>query len=792
MLKNYLKIAVRNLWKHKVFSFINIMGLTVAMTACFLIFLYVSFELSYDSQHTKANRIYRLVTDIKTPTETLNWNSTSWPFAPNLKSEFPEIELFVRTYGTSMLVRNGNVKFKENALLADSSLFNVFDFKLIKGNVQTALKNQFSIVFSETAAKKYFGNADPIGRTLLLTDKSRIATVTGIMKDIPGNSQIRADMLLSMTTLTQNIDPKIDEQCDNFGVTTFLLLKSGTDPKALEAKLPAFIEKYYGKNLKRAQSHFTFFLEPLRGVYLYSTRDGSKNGNIYNVYVFSVIAIFILLIACANFINLTTARSTDRAKEVGIRKVAGAAKKQLAGQFIGESVTVCLIAFLITVVLSILLLPLFNELSGKSISQGIFANLHHLLILFFSAIGIGLMAGIYPALVLSSFKPVAVLKGRFVKSNRGIILRKGLVIAQFTISITLIIGTIVVYNQMNYMRNDDLGFNKDQTMIIPTEGDPAKLAFKKAIADLPAVTSTTMSSSVPGEGNSVAYSEVENNKGALQIANLDLYYIDYDYIKQFNIKILAGRAFSRDFGTDTTQAIILNETAVKMFGYNSPQAAIGKRFKQWGQEGKIIGVVKDFHFRSLQETIKPLTMRINFKESNLISVKLEAGNLPATIASIERNWKTLMPNKPFSYSFLDESFDRQYRAEEKFGKLFLNFAILAIFISCLGLLGLASYSTIQRTKEIGIRKVLGADISSIVIMISKEFLILVLIAVAISFPIAWLVMSQWLEDFAYRITISWWILGGAGCIALSIALLTIGFQTIKVAMASPVKSLRTE
>ncbi len=793
MIKNYLKIAFRNLWRHKIFSLINIMGLAVGMTACFLIFLYVSFELSYDSFHTRADRIYRIVADIKTPTEVINAAGPSWAVPPNAKDEFPEVESFVRTTSDNLLVRKGDVKFQEeNALWADSAFFHVFDFKLLKGDPQTALKEQFSIVFSEKAAKKYFGKEDPIGQTLLITGDAFPAKVTGVMKDIPENSQIKADMVLSMTTITQKFAPRIDSQWGNYGASAYLLLKPNARANVLQAKFPAFLEKRNGTEMKKSQMYPTLFLEPLKDVYLRSTRDGNKTGNINNVYIFSIVAIFILLIACFNFINLTTARSAERAKEVGIRKVVGAAKAQLTKQFIGESVIICLIAFLLTLLFSWLLLPLFNQLAGKTISHSIFENISYLIILFLSAIGIGFLAGVYPALVLSSFKPVIVLKGKFATGTRGILLRKILVVSQFTISIGLIIATIIVYNQMSYMRNQDLGFNKDQVMVMDTYGDPAENTFKQALTGIPTVKSVATSSSVPGSGNPGAYSEIENIKGDLQIANLDLYFVDFDYINQFKIKMVAGRGFSREFGTDTTQAMVLNEAAVKMFGYTSPQQAIGKRFKQWGREGKIIGVMKDFHFRSLQKPIKPLSMRIEPGGCNLVSINVSAANLPATIAAVENKWKALIPNRPFSYFFLDEFFDKQYRAEERFGKLFLNFAILAIFISCLGLLGLASYSTIQRTKEIGIRKVLGASVSNIVNLLSKDFLKLVAISSVIAFPIAWFAMNKWLQDFAYRIGMSWWVFLMAGILATLIALFTISFQAIKAAIANPVKSLRTE
>lgn len=794
MIKNYFKVAFRNLWRYKGFSLINIMGLAIGMTACFLICLYVNFELSYDSFNSKADRIYRVVADVKTPTEVINGDRPAWAVPPNIKDEFTEVKSFVRiATDEDLLVRKGDEKFLEGKIMwADSALFQMFDFDLQRGDPQTVLKEPFSIVLSETAARKYFGRSDPVGQTLLIGDEGHPMKVTGTMKDIPENSQIRGDMIISMSSIIKLWRPRLDSSWGSYGAYGYILLNPGTDEKALEKRFPAFLEKRNGLEMKRSQMYPTLFLEPLKDVYLRSTRDGHKKGNIANVYIFSVVAIFILLIACFNFINLTTARSAERSREVGIRKVVGAERTQLMRQFIGESIIICLIAFFLATIFSWLLLPLFNELAGKTVSSSIFENARYLLVLFLTAIVIGVLAGVYPALVLSAFKPVIVLKGRFSTGARGMLLRRTLVVSQFTISIGLIVSTIIVYNQMSYMRNQDLGFNKDQVMVVNTYGVPSRYAFKDAIAQLPAVKSIATSQSVPGSDYSGAYSEIENIKGDLQVANLDLYFVDFDYINQFNLKIVAGRPFSRDFTTDSTQAMILNEAAVKMFGYSSPEQAIGKRFKQWGREGKIIGVMKDFHYRSLQLPIKPLSMRIERGNDNLISVKVSSVNLSATVAAIEKQWKQFIPQRPFGYYFLDEFFDRQYRSEERFGRLFLNFAILAIFISCLGLLGLASYSTVQRTKEIGIRKVMGASVTNIVTLLSRDFLRLVAIAALIAFPLAWFAMNRWLEDFAYRTGVSWWVFVMAGVLAALIALFTISFQAVKAAVANPIKSLRTE
>jgi putative ABC transport system permease protein len=793
MFKNYFKIAFRNLWRHRVFSGINILGLTVGMTACFLIFLYVRFELSYDKFHSKGDRIYRIICDIKTPTETMKPGGPAWAVGAHLMGGFPQLEAAVRTTSDEILVRKGNIKFQEkNSLWADSSFFEMFDFILIKGNKRTVLNDPLNIVFSESAAKKYFGNSDPVGQTVLITGDGLTAKITGIMKDIPENSMIKADMIVSMNTITRKLYPGLDDQWANYGNRTYVLLKPGTNAAVFQKQLPAFLEKNNGGQMKELNMYPTLMLEKFPDAYLTSVRNDNNSGSIKNVYIFSIVAVFILLIACFNFINLTTARSAERAKEVGIRKVVGAERQQLTRQFIGESVLVCVIAFILTLGAAALLLPSFNKLAGKTLSNSIFENIGFVGILFLASIGIGVLAGLYPALVLSSFKPVTVLKGRFSTGTKGILLRKGLVVSQFTISIALIISTIIVYLQMSFMRNQDLGFSKDQMMVIDSNGDPAKDAFIHEVKGLPNVKSVSASSSVPGGGNAGAYSKIQNVKGEMQIANLDVYFVDFDYLKQFDMKLAAGRGFSRDFITDTAQAMILNEAAVKMFGYRSAKDAVGRDFDQWGRKGKIIGVMKDFHYKGLQQEIKPLSMRIEPTRCGLVSIKVSANNLPATISAIENKWNALIPARPFSYFFLDEFFNDQYKSEQRFGKLFLNFAILAIIISCLGLLGLASYNTMQRTREIGIRKVLGASIPNIVNLLSKDFLKLVGIAIMIASPIAYFAMHKWLNDFAYRIPISWWIFVVAAVSATLIAIITVSFQAIKAAVSNPVTSLRSE
>jgi putative ABC transport system permease protein len=791
MLKNYFRIAFRSLWRHKAFSLLNVTGLAVGMSAFFLIYQYVRFETSYDKFHTKQGRIYRLVTDLTSTAATQHAANTSMPMAINLKADYPEVEDIVRLNGSRILIKRGDIRFEENGtVFADSSLFSIFGFRLVDGNPSTALRSPFSVVLSQTTAKKYFGDSNPMGQTLLFSDSGFSATVTGVMKDIPENSSIKADLFVSMSTRKRFRD-SLDYRWGQFSVTSFLLLKPGVDPASLQAKLKPFIQRHIGEKLKAQQQNYILFLENLKDVY-WSSRGGFVSGSKSNVYIFSVIGLFILLIACINFVNLTTARAAERAKEVGIRKVVGAARFQLTSQFLGESIVVCLVAFVLSLGLCSLALPLFNQLAGKTISEGIFTQPVYILTLLSVAMVIGLLAGVYPALVLSSFKPIASLKGRFTTSKKGLALRRGLVITQFTISISLIIGTAVVYSELNYMRSRDPGFSKDQMLILDTRNDPHKVVFRQDVAGLPGVLSTAFSGSIPGDGTYSAYSQVENSRGEMQVANLDLTYVDFGFMEQYKMKLLAGRFFRKDIATDTMQAMILNEKAVKLFGYASPEAAIGRSFSQWGKKGQIIGVIKDYNFNGLQQEITPLSICLDFKDCSYLSVKLTNRNLPATIASIRKKWDQLGTPLPLRYFFLDDAFNNQYKSEERFGNLFINFAILAIFISCLGLLGLSSYSTLQRTKEVGVRRVMGASVTGIVRLLSVDFLRLVGFAFLIAVPLSWLVMNKWLEDFAYRITIGWGIFLGSGMIALAIAFATISYQAIKAAIASPVKSLRSE
>lgn len=793
MLQNYLLTAFRHLWRHRVFSFLNIAGLAIGFSACFLIFLYVRFEMSYDGFHSKKDRIYRLVCDFRTATDVNQTGLTSPPMAIAAKAEFPEIEAVVRLDPTGTLVRRGETPFQEDgAVYADSDFFNAFDFPLLEGDPGSALKAPSSVVLSQKTAKKYFGISDPLGQHLILGNDGLIATVTGVMKDMPENTQLYADLLISEST-NRRLDPNRDRQWGRIGVFSYVLLKPHADPRVLEKKFPAFVEAKDGPEMKEQQMYFALFLEPLKDVYLHSSRMAMAHGSLTNLYIFSLIGIFILLIAGINFVNLATARSLERAREVGIRKVAGAGRLQLTLQFLQESVMLSLIAAGIAVLICGMLLPGFNTLAGKTVSHGLSEHPGNLWMLLAVAISVGLLAGIYPALALSRFRPIKVLTGRFSSSTRGLTLRRSLVVLQFTISIGIIVCTLVVYLQLHFMRRQYLGFDNQQTLVMALHGDPHARVLKNELRRVPGVLSTTASSTIPGAGDAMLLTNIQNRRGEMQTASLEVYFVDADFMRQYAMPIIAGRGFSPDFATDTAKGMILNESAVRLLGYSSPQQAIGARFSQGGREGRIVGVVKDFHTASLHWHINPLCIDLmTDQEGFTVSAKVRTADLPHTIAGIEAIWKKVLPGHPFSYDFADEEFNQQYEPEEQFGKLFLNFAMLAILISCMGLLGLASYTTLRRTKEIGIRKVLGASAASIVRLLSGEFLILVLIALLIATPVCWYLMHGWLHDFYYRIRLSWWIFGLGGGLAMTIALLTVNFQTIRAALANPATVLKTE
>ena len=771
---------------------INIVGMTLGICVCFFALLFVNFELSYDTYHEKADRIYRLVTDIKTATG-IKYMSTTGAMAPAIQATFPEVEASTRLFLDYLILqKDQDNPSEEKIAYADSSLFSVFTVPLISGNPGTALNAPYTVILSETAARHYFGTTDPMGKTLTVNGKD-LAHITGIMKDMPYNSHVRVDVLMSMATLGS----EWQSNWKRFFFYTYLLLPDNCNTGQLSTKITKLVKEHTNQSKRQ----YTLSLEPLTQVYLHGKPRGSRtgssvSGSISNVYIFSLIAVFVLFIAGFNFINLTTAFAAKRVKEIGVRKVLGAERQQLIGQFLLDAVLLNLISFGLAVALCIFLLPLFNSIAGKTISPTVFVYRQYLGWLFMLAVTIGLVSGLYPAFFLSGFQPIASLKGRFRANLGGISLRRFLVVTQFSISITLITATIVVYSQLHHMQNHELGFRKDRKIVVDFQfdgriSDHSEL-IKQRLTHLPGIERVSLSSCIPGRENHIYPTKLEAKNHDLQELESDAYFVDYDFLRQYQIDVIAGRAFAPQFASDSTEAMVINEAAVKSLGYANPEEAIGKRFEQLNRKGLIIGVIRNFHFRSLQEAVQPLTLRIAPGFFTFMTLTVSDQYTQETIGNLKRVWGKLASDVPFLYFFADDIYDAQYSTEERFGTLFVCLTITAILISCLGLFGLSIFSTMQRTKEIGIRKVLGASVSSIVALLSKDFLKLVLIAIVIASPIAYYAMNRWLQDFAYRIEIEWWVFALAGLLAVGIALITVSFQSVRAALMNPVKSLRSE
>ncbi|MBB6130292.1 ABC transporter permease [Mucilaginibacter lappiensis] len=793
MLKNYFKTTVRYLLVNKAFSMINIVGLSTGICVCFFALLYVQFELSRDSYNKQADHIYRLVTDIKTPLG-VNYESASTPMGPAIAATYPEVKAAARVFMDDMIIQsNPNNATKEEIAYADASVFSIFTWPLLRGDSRHLFDAPYNVVLSESAAKKYFGNADPIGKTLLINGQQS-AAVTGIMKDIPYNSHLRVDMLFSMSSL---VNANWEHNWKSFGFYTYLLLQPAADATRLTAKLPAFVNA----NMDQSQVKYKLSIEPLKKVYLYGYPRGhrtgsSESGSINNIYIFSIVAAFVLFIACFNFINLTTAFSLKRAREVGVRKVLGASKKQLVFQFFMDAVFLCLIAFFIALVMAAFLLPLFNQLSGITVSTNVFEHLSYVSYLLLIAIGVGLLSGIYPALFLSGFKPVNSLKKQFMPGTNSLLFRKSLVVAQFTISIVLIVATLVVYTQLDFMQNQTLGFKKEHKLVIDYQFDRRinehAATVKQQLLNITGIKGACLSSSIPGTPNNSYSVFLDDSHNLQQEIPADSYYTDDGFLKQYGIKIIAGRGFTAQYDNERDKVLLINQAMVKKLGYKNADEAIGKRFRQFAGEGTVVGVVKNFHVHSSQEVIKPLFIRPANGFFTCLTLDINSDHVQQTVNLVEKQWKKIAPGLPFVYFFADEAYNKQFVAQLRFGRLFICFSALAILISCLGLIGLSAFSAAQRKKEIGVRKVLGASVMSITALLSKEFVKLVLVAFIIASPLAWWAMHNWLQDFAYRIQISWWLFMYSGAAALLIALFAVSFQTIKAAIVNPVKSLKTE
>lgn len=810
MVKNYFKIAFRNLWKHKGFSAINIIGLAMGLGCFIMIAMYVADELSYDKYNDKADRIYRINSDIRFGGTDLIMAVSADPMGATLKNDYPQVEEYTRLYANdgSKLIKKGNEYINEDRVVnADSTFFNVFTLPAITGDTKTALNEPNSVVITESAAKKYFGSTDAaIGKNVETNENgSTLYKVTAVIKDVPRNSHFNFDFFFSMDNVEYGFGNYLSQ---NFH--TYLVLKPGTDYKAFNKNFRQFIEKYVVpqaaqfmqvksmEDFEKAGNKLEYSLIPLTDIHLHSSRsvELGANGNSQYVYIFSAVALFILLIACINFMNLSTARSAGRAKEVGIRKVLGTEKKSLIRQFLTESILMAFIALLLAITFAWLSLPWFNNLAGKQMLISNLLKPQYLIFLLLLPVAVGLVAGSYPAFFLSAFQPISVLKGKINAGFKKTNLRSFLVVFQFATSIILIIGTVVIYKQLNYIQTTKLGFNKDQVLVVDNPGVPRenRIAFKNEIAKLSGVKSASFAGYLPVSNsarsdNTWSTEAVMNEKNGF---NMQIWNIDYDYIPTLGMEIIRGRNFSPEFGADSS-TIIINETTAKVIGYDDP---VGKKLYSTDQDGKsfaatILGVVKNFHFESLRKNVGPLSFRLG-NNRWVSAYRVQTTDIKNLVAKIETKYKEMAPGMPFSYQFLDESFDNMYREEQRVGKVALTFAILAILIACLGLFGLATYMAEQRTKEIGVRKVLGASVPGIVSMLSKDFLRLVLISFVIAVPVSWWAMNKWLQDFAFRIHIGWWIFIVAGVIAMLIAVVTVSFKAIKAALANPVKSLRTE
>ena len=792
MYKNYLKIAFRNILGNKTYSAINVFGLAVGMCVCFFAVLYVRFELSYDNYHEKADRIYRLVTDVETASGT-EYKSTTGAMAGTIQAALPEVQASTRLFPDYLIVQKDKDLFGEEKIAyADSSIFSVFTLPLISGNPATVLNAAFNIVLSETAAKKYFGKADPVGQKLTINGKDP-AYVTGVMKDMPANSHFRTDILVSMKTL----GPEWESNWKRFFFYTYLVLPEKANIPSLNAKITQLVKAH----TDQSSSKYKLFLEPLKSVYLEGkprgTRSGtSVSGSWNNVYIFSVVSLLVLFIASFNFVNLTTAYSIRRMKEIGVRKVLGGERKQLVVQFLMDAISISGIASLLAMLMIFLLLPAFNAIAGKSVINDNVQLARLLMFLVPGALSIGLLAGIYPAFFLSGMLPIQSLKGKVVSASQGLTLRKSLVVAQFCVSIILITATIVVYTQLDFMKNHEPGFKKDHMLVVDFQFDERvsknPTSLKQQLGQFTNGGEISMSSCIPGKANHTFSTKIENMDAELQEFQADAYFVDHDFLKQFGIEMAAGRSFAANLSSDSTEAMLINEAATKALGFASPEEALGKRFQQLNRKGVIVGVTKDFHFQSFQEKVKPLTFRIAPGFFTNLTLNFPAENVSRTVEKLKREWQSLVPGMPFIYSFADESYHAQYVAEERFGDLFVCLAVLAIVLSCLGLVGLSALSITQRTKEIGVRKVLGASVAEVFSLLTKDFLTLVFLALIIAIPIAWYAMNKWLQTFAYRIDMNAWIFISAGLIAIMVALLTVSFQSVKAALMNPVKSLRSE
>ena len=818
MFKTYVKIAWRSVMKNKMFSFINIFGLSVGLTCCILITLYIVHETSYDKFFKNANHIFRLGTVFIDQGVEDKGGNTSAPLGRMLQQEYPEVQSSARLLNLfrddktlfQVQLNGGKMKsfYETKGFIADSNFFQILPYQFKEGDARTALLEPNSVVINEDIAKKLFGNESAINKIVRVSSSTNGDTsfrITGVFREQPGPSHLEARFFLTFRggrmNRFANVNPSL---INNNMFYTYVLLKNADDAPKLERKFPDFIQRHLSEELKKNGKQRKYFLTAVPDIYLSGIKKNNTiaGGSKTTLFILGSIALLTLLIACINFMNLSTASSAKRAAEVGVRKVMGAQKNALLRQFLGESIVLSVIALVFALVFTALLLPVFEQVSGKHLV--ISSQQKILLASLFVVLALitGLFAGIYPAFYLSSFMPIKVLKGKFTNSLAAISLRKGLVVFQFIISIVLIVASVVIAKQMSFMRQKDLGFQKDQQVVIPLRTSTAKnsvQSFKDEVANNTGIRSVGTSMAYPGiffPQDWLMYREGQSMNSSKQVfINL----VDNNFLQTLGVKLVAGRLFSSDFAADTLTSFVVNEQTIKEFGFRSPQDAIGKwlAFDSDGEQIRfnIVGVVKDFHFKDLHEAIEPFAFRF-YNDANIgfnyMVAKLGGGNIGQSLSTLEATWKKLNPNEPFEYSFLDQDFQKNYEAETRQAGLIDYFTIIAIIISCLGLFGLATFTAEQRTKEIGIRKVLGASVYGVVALLSKDFLKLVIIAIVVGSPIAWWAMNKWLQNFAYQTSIGWQVFALTAVIALFIAFSTISFQAIRAALSNPVKSLRTE
>ncbi|WP_066839315.1 ABC transporter permease [Rufibacter ruber] len=785
MYKNYLKMAFRNLMGNKVFSLINVFGLALGMTCSVLILLWVQDELSYDRFHQNIDHLYRVVGEQHYPgADDLTTPAGPGLLGPAMEKELPEVERAIRmTWGEQTLFSYGDRKFKESGIYADSTFFEAFSFELLQGKAGQVLRHPKSVVISDSVALKFFGSKEAVGKLLKLNNQESYK-VTGVMASVPTNSTLQFDYVLPFEEfLQQNQSLKT---WGSYGILTYLQLKPGVDPEAFNQKIKHFVKKG-----DKGERDTDFFVQAVKDIHLYSDfRQGKSNsGLVMYVRLFSVVAVFILIIACINFMNLATARAAKRAKEVGVRKAIGASKGSLVGQFMIESILIAFLALFLAANLVGVLLPAFNDLTGKAVEFNL-ADPQLLLMLLGVALVTGIISGSYPAFFLSSFEPVVVLKGTVKLNDRVTLFRKGLVVFQFVLSALLIVSTLVVYLQLHFIRTSDIGLQRQNMVSIPIEGDLRTNyeVVKQEMLRIPGVMAVTASDYNPLQlGSNTSNVEWRGKEPGAEIL-IDYMHVDYGYLKAMGMQLKEGRDFSKEFGTDTANYLI-NEEAAKLMQLKNP---VGERLTMWDQQGQIVGVVKNFQSKSMQVNDMPLIIKLAPRQANFLFARVAPGKTPTVLASTEALLKKYNPAFPFEYHFLDDTFERMYRSESVIGQLTNYFAGIAIFISCLGLFGLALFTAEQRKKEIGIRKVLGASVAGIVMMLSKDFLKLVLLANLIALPLSWYLMRSWLEDYARHTDLSWWIFAAALIATFIIAMVTLSFHAIKTAVADPVRSLRTE